>query len=149
MRLRSTEILVPAGWRWMASTAAHRTSLQPCLVDLPAADNRIGLAVSRGQSGPRTQATGIDEAVHVTDLSDEHRTEDGADAGQLLNRPIAAIGAKLGGDLVGESALVGVENVDSSISEVTPLRVRGAERNPLVGTGGTRLRRTLRSSVAL
>ena len=55
---------------------------------------------------------GVGEAVHVTDLGDEHRTEDRAHAGQLLNRPIAAIAAKLGGDLVGEPPLVGVENVD-------------------------------------
>ena len=89
---------MPAGWRWMASTAAHRTSLEPCLVDVPAADNRVGLAVLGGQSGPRTEPTGIDEAVHVPDLGDEHRTEDRAHAGQLLNRPIAAIAAKLGGD---------------------------------------------------
>ena len=56
------------------------------LGDVSAADDRVGLAVLGGQSGPRTQATGIGEAVHVTDLRDEHRTEDRPDAGQLLNR---------------------------------------------------------------
>src|SRR6202171_1741208 len=35
IRWRSRAILVGSGWRWMASTAAHRTSLLPCLVMCP------------------------------------------------------------------------------------------------------------------
>jgi len=73
---------------------------------------------------------GIGEAEHVPDFGDEYRTEDRADAGQLLNRPIAAIAVKFGGDLLGEPPLVGVENVDQLQQRGHPLRVGGAERHP-------------------
>ena len=118
------------------------------LGDVPAADNRVGLAVLGGQSGPRTQVAGIGEAVHVPDFGDEYRTEDRADAGQLLNRLIAAIAVKFGGDLLGEPPLVGVENVDQLQQRGHPLRVGGAERHPGQAPGGPprRTGRTPRST---
>jgi hypothetical protein len=63
-------------------------------------------------------------------ISATNTTEGGADAGQLLNRRIAAIAGKLGGDLVGESPQVGVEHVDQLHQRGHPLRVGGAQRHP-------------------
>ena len=49
--------------------------------DVPAVHDGVGLAVARGQPGPRAQVRGVGEAVHVTDLGDEHRRQRRADAG--------------------------------------------------------------------
>lgn len=71
----------------------------------------------------------VGEPVDVTDLRDEHRRQGGADPGQLLNRPITGMAPQLGGDLVEESSLVRVEDVDQLEQRHHPLRVRDTERH--------------------
>ena len=61
------------------------------LGDVSAAHHGVGLVVARGQPGPRTSVGGIGEPVHVTDLGDEHRAQEGPDAGQLLDRRVAGV----------------------------------------------------------
>ncbi len=130
MRLRSTEIFVPAGWRWMASTAAQRTSLEPCLVMCP---RRTTVSDSRcwGVS-PAHEHRWLGSAKRCTSPISATNTAPriGPTPGSCLNRRIAAIAVKLGGDLLGEPPLVGVENVDQLQQRGHPLRVRGAERHP-------------------
>jgi hypothetical protein len=44
--------------------------------DPPAVHRGIGLVVFRGQPGPAGQLRCPAEAMHITDLGDEHRTQD-------------------------------------------------------------------------
>ena len=76
---------------------------------------------------------GVGEAVHVTDLGDEHRRQRRSDAGQVLDRWIAAVGVQPLGDPRGEARLVAVEDVDE-LQQRADIRRRRAQwhlRQPL------------------
>jgi len=79
---------------------------------MPAMHDGVGLAVSRSQPGPGAQLGGASEAVHVTDLGDEHRRQHRSDTRYLLDGLIAAISVELFGDQPGEPRLVAIEGID-------------------------------------
>jgi hypothetical protein len=81
--------------------------------DMPARDLGVGLAVPRGQAGPRAQLARVPEPGDVADLGDDDGGEHRADAGQLLDHLAAAVGGQqvrdhlaqhgdLGGELAGQ-----------------------------------------------
>jgi hypothetical protein len=87
----------------------------------PAAVHRgVGLAVSRGQPGPAGQLGGSAEATDVADLSDEHRPEQRPDTRDLLDRPVARIGAQPAGDQLGEGVDLEVQAGDQPQQRVDP-----------------------------
>ena len=92
---RATSQPASAGVVCTASTAAQRTSLEPCLVIARGARwcrTRGGV----GSARPRTPAARrVGEPVHVADLGDEHRRQHRADPGQLLHRLIAGFAGQL------------------------------------------------------
>ena len=48
----------------------------------------------------------------ISDFGDEHRTEDRADAGQLLNDAVTGMASQPVGDRRRQACLVGVEDID-------------------------------------
>jgi hypothetical protein len=73
---------------------------------------------------------GVGEAVHVTDLGDEHRRQRRSDAGHLLDRLIAAVGVQPLGDHRGEARFVTVEDVDEFQQRADPLGVGRTQWHP-------------------
>ena len=129
IRVRSSAIFDVARWRWMASTAAHRTSLGTLCGDVSAAHHGVGPVVARGQPGPRTQPGGTGEPMHVTDLGDEHRAQEGAHTGQLLDPLVAGVPDELVGDHDAEPGFVGIQGVDELPQRDHPLHVAGPQRH--------------------
>ena len=97
--------------------------------DVPAAHHGVGLVVARGQPGPRTQPGGIGETMHVSDLGDEHRAQDGAHTGQLLDRLLAGVPDELVGDHDAEPGFVCSQGVDELQQRDHPLHVGGPQRH--------------------
>ena len=64
------------------------------LGDPPPAHVRVGLVVLGSQPGPARQLGSAAEPGHLADLGEEHRTQDRPDAGDLLDRDIARVGAQ-------------------------------------------------------
>ena len=75
MRVWSAAIFAVVGWRWTASIAGPADRFGTLFGDVSAVHDGVGLVVVRGQPGPRAQVGGVGEAVHVADLSDEHRCQ--------------------------------------------------------------------------
>ena len=103
--------------------------------DMPAVHDGVGLAVAWGQPGPGAQLGGPGEAVHVTDLGDEHRRQHRSDTGYLLDGLIAAISVELFGDQRGEPRLVAIEDVDEFQQRAHPFGVSSRQWHlrPAVG----------------
>ena len=72
--------------RGLASTAAHRTSVEPCLVIGPRCTVVSDSRVARGQPGPRAQVPRTGEPAHVPDLGDEDRRQGRSHPGMTLER---------------------------------------------------------------
>ena len=66
--------------RWTASTAGPPDQPGALLGDPAAVHGGVGLVVLGGQPGPRGQLRRSGEPGHVTDLGDEHRSQDRSDA---------------------------------------------------------------------
>ncbi|WBO61390.1 hypothetical protein O1G22_00035 [Streptomyces camelliae] len=80
--------------------------------DVPATDDGVGLVVPRGQPRPRAQPVGGGEAVHVADLSHKYGRQGRADAGQLLDGPVAGVVAKPFRDATVEHGFLSIEFAD-------------------------------------
>src|SRR6476469_6531683 len=63
--------------------------------------------------------------MHVTDLGDEHRAQDGAHTGQLLDRLVAGVPAELVGDHDAEPGFVCIQGVDELQQRDHPLHGGG------------------------
>jgi hypothetical protein len=87
----------------------------------PAAVHRgVGLAVSRSQPRPAGQLRGPAEATDVADLGDEHRPEQRSDTRDLLDRPVAQIGAQPAADQPGEGVDLEIQAGDQPQQRVDP-----------------------------
>src|SRR5829696_3672757 len=107
-RRDTADVATPAG----ADTRLHRGDLRVAhragdgfhggpaqqagslLGDVAALDVGVGLAVARGEPGPRAQMAGAVEPMDVSDLGNEHGAEHGADAAQRLDRVVAGVAAQ-------------------------------------------------------
>src|SRR6478736_1062484 len=125
MRCLSAEILA-------VGVALHRLDRRPTdrfgalFGDVSAVHDGVGLAVARGQPGPGAQLGGPGEAVHVTDLGDEHRRQHRSDTGYLLDGLIVAISVELCGDQRGEPGFMVIEDIDEFQQRAHPLGVGAA-----------------------
>src|SRR5262245_26125861 len=103
-----------------SKTEAAAAAATSHLRDRAAVHGGVGLAVTRGEPGPRTQVPGGGEAGDVADLGDEHRRPGGADPGDLLDRPVAGMGGQSGGDPPGGQLDLPVEALDQPAVGVDP-----------------------------
>ena len=67
--------------------------------------------------------------MHVCDLGDEHRAQDGAHTGQLLDRLLAGVPDELVGDHDAEPGFVCIQGVDELQQRDHPLHVGGPQRH--------------------
>jgi hypothetical protein len=103
-----------------SGTEAAAAAATSHLGDPAAGHGRVGFAVARGQPGPAGQLGGSAEATDVADLSDEHRPEQRPDTRDLLDRPVARIGAQPAGDQPGEGVDLEVQAGDQPQQRVHP-----------------------------
>ena len=68
--------------------------------------------MARSQPGPRGQLARAREPGDVADLGDEHRPEQRADPGDLLDRGVAGISSQPVGDQPGEGVDLEVQHLD-------------------------------------
>ena len=83
----------------------------------------------RGQPRPRGELLGPVEAGDVADLGDEHRGQHPPDAGDLLDRAVAGVGAQPAVDQLGEQLDLELQRADDPQRGVQP--GPGLDRQPL------------------
>ena len=111
-----------------SATEAAAAAATSHLGNRAAVHGGVGLAVPRGEPGPRAQVSGRGEAGDVADLGDEHRRPGRADPGNLLDRPIAGVGGQPGGDPAGGQLDLQIEGVDQPAVGVDPGPVGDIQR---------------------
>jgi hypothetical protein len=72
----------------------------------------VGLAVTRGQSGPRVELAWRGEPADLTDLGPQDRGEHRADTRNPQQRPVTRIGVEQSTDAPIEVLDLGLEGVD-------------------------------------